>query len=46
MRRFVEDYLEQNGVLRQQLRATVDMNSTEAILSAVESGLGIGFVPQ
>lgn len=45
MRRFVEDYLEQNGVLRQQLHTTVDMNSTEAIISAVEAGLGIGFVP-
>jgi DNA-binding transcriptional LysR family regulator len=45
MRRFVEEYLEKNGVLSQQLRTTVDMNSTEAILSAVESGLGIGFVP-
>ena len=45
MRRFVEEYLEKNGVLSQQLRTTVDMNSTEAILSAVEAGLGIGFVP-
>lgn len=45
MRKFVEDYLEKNGVLRHQLRTTVDMNSTEAIISAVESGLGIGFVP-
>lgn len=45
MRRFVEEYLEQNGVLRQQLRTTVDMNSTEGIISAVEAGLGVGFVP-
>lgn len=45
MRRFVEEYLERNGVLRQQLHTTVDMNSTEAIISAVEAGLGIGFVP-
>lgn len=45
MRRFVEEYLERNGVLSQQLHTNVDMNSTEAILSAVESGLGIGFVP-
>lgn len=45
MRRFVEEYLEKNGVLSQQLRTTVDMNSTEAIVSAVEAGLGIGFVP-
>lgn len=45
MRRFVEEYLEHNGVLRQQLRTTVDMNSTEGIISAVEVGLGVGFVP-
>jgi DNA-binding transcriptional LysR family regulator len=45
MRRFVEEYLERNGVLRQQLRTMVDMNSTEAIISAVEAGIGIGFVP-
>ena len=45
MRRFVEQYLEQNGVLRQQLRTSIDMNSTEAIITAVESGLGVGFVP-
>ena len=46
MRRFVEEYLERNGVLSQQLHTTVDMNSTEAILSVVEAGLGIGFVPK
>jgi DNA-binding transcriptional LysR family regulator len=46
MRRFVEEYLENNGVLRQQLHTTVDMNSTEAIISAVEAGLGVGFVPK
>jgi len=45
MRRFVEEYLEKNGVLSQQLHTNVDMNSTEAIISAVEAGLGIGFVP-
>lgn len=45
MRRFVEEYLKKNGVLSQQLRTNVDMNSTEAIISAVEAGLGIGFVP-
>lgn len=45
MRRFVEDYLESNGVLSQQLRTTIDMNSTEAIIAAVEHGLGLGFVP-
>jgi len=45
MRRFVEEYLEKNGVLRQQLRTSIDMTSTEAILSAVEAGLGVGFAP-
>lgn len=45
MRYFVEDFLEENGVLRQQLRTMIDVNSTEAIVSAVEAGLGIGFVP-
>ena len=45
MRKFVEEYLEKNGVLRQQLRISIDMNSTEGILAAVEAGLGVGFVP-
>jgi DNA-binding transcriptional LysR family regulator len=45
MRRFVEEYLERNGVLSQQLHTNIDMNSTEAVISAVESGLGIGFAP-
>jgi DNA-binding transcriptional LysR family regulator len=45
MRKFVEEYLERNGVLRQQLRTSIDMNSTEGILAAVEGGLGMGFVP-
>jgi DNA-binding transcriptional LysR family regulator len=45
MRRFVEEYLEKNGVLRQQLRTSIDMNSTEGIIAAVEAGLGVGFVP-
>jgi DNA-binding transcriptional LysR family regulator len=45
MRHFVEDYLERNGILRQQLHSFVDMDSTEGIIVAVESGLGIGFVP-
>jgi DNA-binding transcriptional LysR family regulator len=45
MRKFVEEYLEQNGVLRQQLRTSIDINSTEAIITAVEAGLGVGFVP-
>jgi DNA-binding transcriptional LysR family regulator len=46
MRQFVEEYLERNGVLRQQLRTFIDINSTEGIISAVEAGLGIGFVPR
>jgi DNA-binding transcriptional LysR family regulator len=45
MRHFVEEYLERNGVLRQQLRTCIDINSTEGILSAVEAGLGIAFAP-
>jgi DNA-binding transcriptional LysR family regulator len=45
MRKFVEGYLERNGVLRQQLRTSIDMNSSEGILAAVEAGLGVGFVP-
>ncbi len=45
MRQFVEEYLERNGVLRQQLRTYIDINSTEGIVAAVEAGLGIGFVP-
>jgi DNA-binding transcriptional LysR family regulator len=46
MRHFVEEYLEQNGILKQQLRTSVDTNSTEGIIAAVEAGLGIGFVPR
>ena len=45
MRRFVEAYFEQNGIPRQQLQTFLDINSTEGIISAVEAGLGIGFVP-
>jgi len=45
MRHFVEEYLERNGVLRQQLRTAIDINSTEGIIAAVEAGLGVGFVP-
>ena len=45
MRRFVEEYLEGNGVLRSQLRTSIDINSNEGIIAAVEAGLGVGFVP-
>ena len=34
-----------NGILRQQLQTFVDINSTEGIISSVEAGLGVGFVP-
>jgi DNA-binding transcriptional LysR family regulator len=46
IRHFVEEYLEQNGILRQQLLTFLDINSTEGIISSVEAGLGIGFVPR
>jgi DNA-binding transcriptional LysR family regulator len=46
MRQFVEQYLERNGVLRQQLRILIDTNSIEGIITGVEAGLGIGFVPR
>lgn len=45
MRRFVEEYLEGNGILRSQLRTSIDINSNEGIIAAVEAGLGVGFVP-
>jgi DNA-binding transcriptional LysR family regulator len=45
MRHFVEEYLELNGILRQQIKTFLDINSTEGIISAVEAGLGVGFVP-
>jgi DNA-binding transcriptional LysR family regulator len=44
MRRFVEEFLERNGV-HLDFRTAVDMNSTEAIVTAVEAGVGVGFVP-
>jgi DNA-binding transcriptional LysR family regulator len=46
MRHFVEEYLEQNGILRQQLQTPIDIDSAEGIISAVEAGIGIGFVPR
>lgn len=45
LRQFVEDYLERNGVLKERLYSSIDINSTEGIIAAVESGLGVGFVP-
>jgi DNA-binding transcriptional LysR family regulator len=43
MRRYVEEFLDKNGV-RARLRSSVDMNSTEGIVAAVEAGVGVGFV--
>ncbi len=45
MRHLVEEYLERNGILRQQLQTFVDIDSTEGIISSVEAGLGVAFVP-
>jgi DNA-binding transcriptional LysR family regulator len=45
LRQFVEDYLERNGVLKERLHSSIDINSTEGIIAAVQSGLGAGFVP-
>lgn len=45
MRQCLEAYLEENGVLRRQLRSLIEMNNNEAIGYAVEAGLGIGLVP-
>jgi DNA-binding transcriptional LysR family regulator len=43
-RRVVEMALEQHGVKLNSLRIVMELDSTEAIKSAVEAGLGIGFV--
>ena len=43
-RRVVEMALERHGVKRGALQVAMDLNSTEAIKSAVEAGLGVGFV--
>lgn len=43
-RRVVEMALERHGVKRGALRIAMELDSTEAIKSAVEAGLGIGFV--
>ncbi|HUV69039.1 MAG TPA: LysR family transcriptional regulator [Terracidiphilus sp.] len=43
-RRVVEMALERQGVKRSSLRILMELDSTEAIKSAVEAGLGIGFV--
>jgi DNA-binding transcriptional LysR family regulator len=43
-RRVVEMALERQGVKLNSLRIVMELDSTEAIKSAVEAGLGIGFV--
>lgn len=43
-RRIVELALEKHGIKRRSLRVAMELDSTEAIKSAVEAGLGVGFV--
>jgi LysR family transcriptional regulator, transcriptional activator of the cysJI operon len=43
-RRVAEMAIERHGVKRSALRIAMELDSTEAIKSAVEAGLGIGFV--
>lgn len=43
-RHVIERELERRGVKRRSLRIVMDLDSTEAIKSAVEAGLGAGFV--
>ena len=43
-RRIVEMALEQHGIKRRSLQVAMELDSTEAIKSAVEAGLGAGFV--
>jgi DNA-binding transcriptional LysR family regulator len=43
-RRIVELALEKHGVKRGALNITMELDSSEAIKSAVEAGLGIGFI--
>ena len=43
-RQIVESALERNGVKRNSMRIVMELDSTEAIKSAVEAGLGAGFV--
>src|SRR5208283_2005518 len=42
----VEMALEKAGVKRSSLKVAMELDSTEAIKSAVEAGLGVGFVPR
>ena len=43
-RRVVEMALERQGLKQKSLRIVMELDSTEAIKSAVEAGLGVGFV--
>ncbi len=43
-RRVIEMALERQGVKRNSMRIVMELDSTEAIKSAVEAGLGVGFV--
>src|SRR5271170_6154920 len=45
-RRVVEMALKRSGLKLNQLRVAMDLDSTEAIVSGVEAGLGVGFVSQ
>ncbi|HKF45835.1 MAG TPA: LysR substrate-binding domain-containing protein [Terracidiphilus sp.] len=45
-RHVVEEALEKHGIRRSALNFAMDLDSTEAIKSAVEAGLGVGFVSQ
>ena len=45
-RRVVELALKRSGLKLSQLRVAMDLDSTEAIVSGVEAGLGVGFVSQ
>jgi len=43
-RHVVEQALEDRGIRRASLKVSMELDSTEAIKSAVEAGLGVGFV--
>jgi LysR family transcriptional regulator, transcriptional activator of the cysJI operon len=43
-RRVLETAFEKAGIGRRKLKVVMELDSTEAILSSVEAGLGIGFV--
>lgn len=43
-RRILEMALERGGVKRRELRVVMELDSTEAIKSAVEAGFGVGFI--